>query len=72
MIHNIFGYIASLVMVVGGGAAYWYGNLSNDQRAKVDAMAAQFAMDIFSKTVAQLSNVEAKHVLEMTRQHFAA
>ncbi len=60
-------------LFVGSGVAlWWYGDLSTEDRAKADAIAADYAARLYQKAVGELSRTESKHVQTMIRRHFAA
>ncbi len=62
----------ALIAIFGGGATLlWYEQLSKEQKQEADRLAAQYAKQIYSKAVNELSREQANHVARLTRQHFA-
>ena len=62
-----------LPLFIGSGVAlWWYGDLSIEDRAKADGIAADYAAKLYQKAMSELSRAEAEHVQALTRGHFAA
>jgi hypothetical protein len=62
-----------LPMFIGSGIGLWlYGDVSEEDRAKADAIAADYAARLYRKALSELSRSEAQHVQALTRKHFAA
>ena len=62
-----------LPLFIGSGVAlWWYGDLSPDDRAKADKIAADYAAKLYQKAVSELSPLEAEHVQTLTQRHLAA
>jgi hypothetical protein len=63
--------LLALGAILGGGyTLYWYSRLSREERERADRLAADYARDLFGKTLSQLTEAEAKRVHELTRRHF--
>ena len=61
-----------LPLFIGSGVAlWWYGDLSPEDRAQADSIAADYAAMLYQKAVGELSRAEAQHVQTLTRRHFA-
>ena len=54
----------------GVGSLWWYHNLTAEQQAEADAIAAGHASELFDKAVNQLSVGEARQVHDLVRRHF--
>lgn len=62
-----------LPLFIASGVGLWlYGDLSPADRAKADAIAADYAARLYHKTFGELSRSEARHVQTLTRRHFAS
>lgn len=62
-----------LSLFAASGLGLWlYGDLSPEDRAKADRVAADYAAKLYQKAVGELSRAEAKHVQTLTRLHFAS
>lgn len=57
-------------MLGGGSALAWYLSLNPRRREEMDAVACQYAWQVFEKSLDQLTADEARHVYHLTRQHF--
>lgn len=63
--------LLSLLAILGGtGALYWYSNLSKEEQEKADRIAGDYALELFGKTLDELTSAEAKRVHALTKQHF--
>lgn len=63
--------LLSLVgLATGAGVLCWYSQMLPEDRAKADAIAEDYASELFGKAKAQLSSSEASHVDSLTRKHF--
>ena len=60
------------VFAASGVGLWWYGDLSPEDRAKADSIAAQYAATLYRKALGELSRSETRHVQALTRRHFAA
>jgi hypothetical protein len=58
-------------LVSGAGVLCWYSQLSPKDKAKANAIAEEYAMDLYNKARSQLSAPEANHVDALTQRHFA-
>jgi hypothetical protein len=59
-------------LVSGAGVLCWYSQLSPEDKAKANAIAEDYAMELYNKTRSQLSGPEANHVDILTLRHFAS
>ena len=59
------------VFIGSGVALWWYGDLTPDERAQADAIAADYAAKLYHKAVGELSRAEADHVRDLTRRRLA-
>ena len=48
----------------------WYDQLSEQEKERADRLAADYAKQIYDKTIKQLSEQEFSHVLELVKRHF--
>ena len=60
------------LFIASGVGLWWYGDLSPEDRAKADRIAADYAAKLYHKAVGELSRAEAEHVQTLTRRHLAA
>jgi hypothetical protein len=62
--------LAWAAMALGLGTLVWYELLSDDDKRKADAIAGQYAWEIYQKSLDQLTRYELSHVQRLTRAHF--
>ncbi len=62
--------VAWALTAVGVGSLWWYYNLTVQQQAEADALAAEYASELFDKAVNQLSAAEARQVHGLVKRHF--
>lgn len=62
--------LAGLGILVGGGTLIWYDNLSREEKARANQLTADFAGELFGKTVDQLSAYEAQTVHDRVKAYF--
>jgi hypothetical protein len=55
----------------GGGTLLWYDAQSKEKQQEADRLAADYANQLFGKTVDELSKDEAGLVASLTEQHLA-
>ncbi len=64
--------LLSILAILGGGVSlYWYSQLSDADKAVADFIGEQYAFDLFSKALDQLTYFEAAHVNRLTKWHFS-
>jgi hypothetical protein len=60
-------------LCISSGIALWlYGDATEEDRAKADAIAAEYAAKLYRKALSELSKSEAQYVQALTRKHSAA
>ena len=64
--------ILTPLFLASGIGLWWYGDLSKEDRAKADAIAADYAAKLYQKAVSELSSTEAANVKALVKKHFAA
>lgn len=69
---RVLPFVLLSLFTASGVALWWYGDLSVEDRAKADAIAAEYAARLYRKALGELSRSEARHVQVLTRRHFAA
>ncbi len=58
--------------ILGGGATLaWYNRLSKEQKLAADQTASDCARQVFGKTMEELTQDQAGHVADLTREHLA-
>jgi hypothetical protein len=63
--------IAFGAAIIGGVAfLFWYEQLSESEKAKVDELSAEVARELFRKTIEQLTFWERQQVYRETRRRF--
>ena len=62
-----------LPLLIGSGIALWlYGDATEEDRTKADAIAAEYAAKLYRKALSELSQSEAQYVQTLIRKHSAA
>ena len=59
---RVVQFLSGLVVAGGVGALLWYQSLSDSEQEQADRLAAQYAWDLFEKSVDQLNFLEARQV----------
>ena len=54
----------------GAGTLYWYDNLSRQEKEAADRIAGGYALELFGKTLDELTEGEASRVHDLTRRYF--
>lgn len=63
--------ILCLLAIGGGTGGYlWYSGLSQREQDEANLLAAEYARQVYYKTLDQLSAEEARHVYTLTSKHF--
>ena len=64
--------ILTPLFLASGVGLWWYGELSPEDRARADQIAADYAAKLYHKALGELSRAEAEHVQTLARRHLAA
>lgn len=63
--------LLALAAILGGGfTLVWYDELSKEQKEEADRIAAQYARQLYGKSVKELTRAQGSHVVSLTKQHF--
>ncbi len=63
--------ILGLLAIIGGGATLlWYDNLSQQEKDRANRLTAQYANQLFGKSVKELTSAEASRIHALVRGHF--
>jgi len=63
---------SALMAALGGYGLLWYHNLSKAEQAEADRMAANYARQLYSTSLDQLTSHQLKRVQELVKGRFAA
>ncbi len=63
--------LALAAILTGGTTLYWYHRLGKEQKEEADRIAGDYSMELFGKTLRQLTDLEAERVHSLTKRHFA-
>jgi hypothetical protein len=66
------GILSSLAAALGLYTLYWYENLSKEEKREADALAAEYASNLYDKALNALTAAQLGHVQELVKRHFAA
>jgi hypothetical protein len=70
-VHMIIPLLAGMAALFGGGTLAWYYNLSERERKEADAIAMEFARDLYGVAVDQLTESQANQIHNLVRRRFA-
>jgi predicted metal-dependent RNase len=63
--------ILAVIGILGGGVTLaWYELLSDDEKDKANYFASQYALEVFGKTISELTKEEVRVVEQLTQRHF--
>jgi hypothetical protein len=63
--------LLALAAILGGGfTLVWYDELSKEQKEEADRIAAQYAQQLYGKSVKELTRAQGSNVVALTKQHF--
>jgi hypothetical protein len=63
--------LLALAAILGGGVTLvWYDELTKEQKEEADRIAANYARQLYGKTVKQLTKEQGNHVASLTKRHF--
>jgi hypothetical protein len=68
----LVGLMSAICAALGLGGLYWYGNLTEEEQAKADQIAANYAKQLYGIAVEELTERQASHVARLTKQHFGS
>jgi hypothetical protein len=68
----VTGILSSLAAALGLYTLYWYENLSKEEKREADALAAEYASNLYDKGLNALTSAQLRHVQELVKGHFAA
>lgn len=67
----VTGILGALAAALGLYTLYWYENLSKEEKAEADALAAEYAWSIYNKGLNALTSAQLRHVQELVKGHYA-
>jgi len=63
--------LLALAAILGGGVTLaWYDKLSKEQKEEADRIAANYAQELYGKSMKELTKAQSNHVVSLTKQHF--
>jgi hypothetical protein len=65
----LMGLVTTICAGLGLCGLYWYSNLTEEEQAQADQMAAKYAKEIYGRTVEELTERQNNHVARLTKQH---
>lgn len=65
------GILGSIASALGLYTLYWYENLSKEEKKEADALAVQYAKELYNKGLHALTSAQLRHVQELVKGHFA-
>lgn len=65
------GILGSIASALGLYTLYWYENLSKEEKKQADALAVQYAKEVYNKGLHALTSAQLRHVQELVKGHFA-
>ncbi len=68
----VVGIATTILAAFGLYGLYWYENLSKEDKAKADSLAADYASQIYGKGLSALTSAQLSHVQGLVKGHFAA
>lgn len=68
----LVGIVSSICTALGLWGLYWYTNLSKEEQAEADKLAADYSMKLYSKGLDQLTAHQMSRVSDLVKGHFAA
>lgn len=68
----VTGILGSIATALGLYTLYWYENLSKEEKKEADALAAEYAQNLYDKGLNALTSAQLRHVQELVKGHFAA
>ncbi len=64
--------LLALAAILGGGfTLVWYDELSKEQKEEADRIAADYAKQLYGKSMRELTRAQGNHVVALTKQHFS-
>ena len=70
MAFPIFGLASAVLTAVGGYGLYWYHNLSKPEQEEADRLAANYAVQLYNKSLDELTSMQLKRVHDLVQGHF--
>ncbi len=67
----IVGILSALATALGLYGLYFYGNLSKEEQAEADRLAAEYARTLYSKGLDQLTSEQVRRVFELVKGRMA-
>ena len=68
----VTGILGTIAAALGLYALYWYENLSKEDKEEADALAVEYAREVYNKGLNALTSAQLRHVQELVKGHFAA
>ncbi len=68
----VIGILGSIATALGLYTLYWYENLSKEEKQEADALAAEYARNLYGKGLDALTSAQLRHVQELVKGHFTA
>ena len=63
--------LLALAAILGGGVTLvWYDELTKEQKEEADRIAANYAKELYGKSMKDLTKAQSTHVLGLTKGHF--
>jgi hypothetical protein len=64
--------LLALAAILGGGfTLVWYDELSKEQKEEADRIAADYAKQLYGKSMRELTRAQGNHVVALTKRHFS-
>jgi hypothetical protein len=68
----VVGILSSIAAALGLYTLYWYEKLSTEEKREADALAAEYASNLYDKGLTALTSAQLRHVQKLVKGHFAA
>jgi hypothetical protein len=69
---RLIGLLAAMVAAGAGYTLYWYEQLSAAEKAEADSLAIQYAKDLYSKALHELTTSQLGMVHRLVKDHFTS
>lgn len=64
--------LLALAAILGGSVTLvWYDKLSQEQKEEADRLAANYAKELYGKSMRELTQAQTSHVVALTKGHFS-
>jgi hypothetical protein len=66
----LVGIVSAICAALGLCGLCWYGNLTEEEQAEADQIAATYAKRLYGKALEELTERQSSHVASLTKRHF--